>query len=138
MLLRKHLSVFLDHEQDLGCSSLISHDIHWLDNVPVCQHYQQIPPFEYELVKEHINKLLEAQIIRESSSPYASPNVLVRKKDGRWRLCVDYRQLNAKTWKDAFSLPRIEETLDYLTGACWFSMMALASQYNQVPVTEAN
>ena len=51
-------------------------------------------------------------------------------------MCVDYRQLNQKTRKDAFPLPRIEKSLDALSGACWFSTMDLASRYNQVPVTE--
>ena len=137
-LLRKHISVFSAHEQDLGCTNLISHDIPLLDDVPVRQRHRRIPPSEYELVKEHINKLLEANIIRESSSPYASPIVLVRKKDGQLRLCVDYRQLNAKTRRDAFPLPRIEETLDSLSGACWFSTLDLASGYNQVPVKETD
>ncbi|KAL2099655.1 hypothetical protein ACEWY4_004049 [Coilia grayii] len=83
-------------------------------------------------------QLLEADIIRESCSPYASPIVLVRKKDGSPRLCVDYRQLNSRTRKDAFPLPRIEETLDALSGACWFSTLDLASGYNQVPVAETD
>lgn len=68
------------------------------------------------------------QVIRESCSSYASPIVLVRKKDGSLRLCVDYPQLNHKT--------RIEETLDALSGAHWFSTLDLASGYNQVPVVE--
>lgn len=87
-------------------------------------------------MKSHINQLLEAKIIRESCSPYASPIVLVRKKDGRLRLCVDYRLLNTKTRKDAFPLPRIEESLDALFGARWLSTIDLASGYNQVPVAE--
>lgn len=89
-------------------------------------------------MKAHINQLLEAQVIRESSSPYTSPIVLVKKKDGSLRMCVDYRQLNSKTCKDAFPLPRIEESLDALTGARWFSTMDLVSGYNQVPVAEAD
>ncbi|KAI3368246.1 hypothetical protein L3Q82_007966 [Scortum barcoo] len=100
------------------------------------QRYCRIPPSEYEAVKAHINQLLESQVIRESSSPYASPIVLVRKKDGSLRLCVDYRLLNSKTRKDAFPLPRIEESLDALSGAHWFSTIDLASGYNQVPVAE--
>ncbi|TWW73497.1 Retrovirus-related Pol polyprotein from transposon 412 [Takifugu flavidus] len=137
-LLRQYASVFSSHEGDLGCTSLISHDIPLLDDVPVRQCHRRIPPSEYEVVKEHINQLLEAQIIRESSSPYGSPIVLVKKKDGSLRMCVDYRQLNNKTRKDAFPLPRIEESLDALTGARWFSTLDLASGYNQVPVTEAD
>lgn len=87
-------------------------------------------------MKAHINQLLESQVIRESSSPYASPIVLVRKKDESLRMCVDYRPLNSKTRKDAFPLPRIEESLDALSGARWFSTIDLASGYNQVLVSE--
>lgn len=137
-LLRQHATVFSSHDGDLGCTNLISHEIPLLDDTPVRQRYRRIPPSEYELVKEHINQLLGAQVIRESSSPFASPIVLVKKKDGSLRLCVDYRQLNSRTRKDAFPLPRIEESLDALTGARWFSTMDLASGYNQVPVAEAD
>lgn len=116
-LLQRYRSVFSAHESDLGCTNLISHDIPFTDDVPVRQRYRRLPPSEYDVVKTHINQLLEAQVIRESCSPYASPIVLVKKKDGSLRMCVDYRQLNSKTRKDAFPLPRIEETLDSLTGA---------------------
>lgn len=135
-LLFKYETVFAAFEGDLGCTSLISHDIPLLDDTPLRQRYRRIPPSDYEAVKTHIRQLLDNQVIRESSSPYASPIVLVRKKDGSLRMCVDYRHLNSKTRKDAFPLPRIEESLDALSGAKWFSTMDLASGYNQVPVTE--
>ncbi len=137
-VLRKYQTVFSEYDGDLGCTSLISHDIPLLDDVSVRQRHRRVPPSEYEVVRAHINQLLESQVIRESCSPYASPIVLVKKKDGGLRLCVDYRQLNAKTRRDAFPLPRIEESLDALTGACWFSTMDLSSGYNQVPVTEGD
>lgn len=89
------------------------------------------------MVKDHIHQQLEAQVIRESN-PYASPIVLVKKKDGSLCMCVDYRPLNSKTRKDAFPLPHIKESLDALTGASWFSTMDLASGYNQVPVAVAD
>lgn len=117
---------------------VISHEIPLLDSVPVRQRYRRIPPSDYEAVKAHINQLLQTQVIRESSSPFATPIVLVKKKDGSLRMCVDYRQLNARTRKDAFPLPRIEESLDMLSGAKWFSTMDLASGYNQVAVSEAD
>lgn len=137
-LLREYQSVFSTHEGDLGCTNLLSHEIPLTDDTPVRQRYRRIPPSEYEVVKTHISQLLDTQIIRESCSPYASPIVLVKKKDGSLRMCVDYRQLNSKTRKDAFPLPRIEETLDSLTGAHWFSTLDLASGYNQVPVSESD
>lgn len=78
-LLRRYTPVFSAHDGDLGCIKLISRDIPLLDDVPVRQPYRRIPTSESEVVKEHINQLLGAQVIRESSSPYASPIVLVRK-----------------------------------------------------------
>ncbi|KAL6490489.1 hypothetical protein MHYP_G00008340 [Metynnis hypsauchen] len=135
-LLQKYASVFSAFEGDLGCTGLISHDIPLLDDAPVRQRYRRIPPSDYDAVKAHIRQLLDSQVIRESCSPYASPIVLVKKKNGNLRMCVDYRQLNNKTRKDAFPLPRIEEALDALSGAQWFTTMDLASGYNQIPVTE--
>ena len=110
------------------------HDIPLVDETPVKQRYGRVPPSDYEAVKEYINHLLAAQVIRESSSPHAFPIVLVKKKDGSLRMCVDYRQLN-KTRKDAFLLPRCQ-SFDALIGACWFSTLDLASGYDQVPVAE--
>lgn len=101
-LLSRYASVFSAHDGDLDCTDLIVHDIPLLDDAPVCQRYRRIPPSEYEVVKEHNNQLLEAQVIRESRSPYASPVMLVKKKDGSLHMCVDYRQLNQKIRKDAF------------------------------------
>uniref|UniRef100_A0A3B3IF94 Gypsy retrotransposon integrase-like protein 1 n=1 Tax=Oryzias latipes TaxID=8090 RepID=A0A3B3IF94_ORYLA len=137
-LLGKYLTVFSLHEGDLGCTSLITHEIPLVDDAPVRQRYRRIPPSDYVAAKEHINNLLQSQVIRESSSPFASPIVLIRKKDGGLRLCVDYRQLNSRTRKDAFPLPRIEESLDALSGARWFSTLDLASGYHQVAVAEAD
>ncbi|XP_041853008.1 uncharacterized protein LOC121647552 [Melanotaenia boesemani] len=137
-LLGQYSSVFSVHDGDLGCTDLIAHEIPLEDDIPVRQRYRRIPPSEYEVVKDHINQLLGSQIIRESSTPYASPIVMVKKKDGSPRMCVDYRLLNSKTRKDAFPLPRIDESLDALTGVCWFSTMDLTSGYNQVPVASAD
>lgn len=134
----KYQDVFAKDDGDLGCTKLIEHQITLLNDVPVRQHHRRIPPSQFEAVKTHIKQLLESQVIRESCSPYSSPIVLVKKKDGSLRMCVDYRQLNAKTRKDAYPLPRIAESLDALTGAKWFSTLDLASGYNQVPVAEAD
>lgn len=82
LLLHKYQLVFSAHDGDLGCTNLILLDIPLLDDVPVRQRYRRIPQSEYEAVKVHINQLLESQVIRESSSPYVFPIILVRKKDG--------------------------------------------------------
>ena len=102
------------------------------DDIPVNQRYRRIPPNQFEEVKEHLQMLLKRGVIRPSQSNYASPVVLVQKKSGALRLCVDYRFLNSKLKKDAYPLPRIEESLDALGGAKYFSTLDLASAYNQV------
>ena len=80
--------------------------------------------------------MLEIGAINESKSPWASAVVLVRKKDGSLRFCIDLRKLNARTIKDAYSLPRIEETLDCLNGAQWFTSLDLKLGYWQVELDE--
>ena len=76
--------------------------------------------------------------IRESKSPFSSNVVLVRKKDGSLRFCIGYRKLNNRTIKDAYSLPRIDETIDSLVGSSVFSKLDLRSGYWQVPIKEEN
>lgn len=135
-LLQKYSCVFSQGEGDIGCTDLVQHEIPLLDNAPVRQRYRRLPPSQYDLVRTHIGELLDRGVVRVSCSPYSSPIVVVQKKDGTIRLCVDYRQLNAQTRKDAFPLPRIEESLDALTGATFFSTLDLASGYNQVSMAE--
>lgn len=135
-LLGKYSEVFSQGEGDLGCTVLVEHEVPLMDDVPIRQRYRRLPPSQLERVKAHIQELLSSGVVRPSCSPYASPIVVVQKKDGSIRLCVDYRLLNAKTRKDAYPLPRIEESLDALGGAKWFSTLDLASGYNQVPIAE--
>lgn len=135
-LLRRYADVFAVCEEDLGYTDRVKHEISLVDDTPVAQPYRRIPPNQVEEVREHISKLLRKGVIHESSSSYASPIVLVRKTDGSLRLCVDYRKLNAKTRRDAFPLPRIDESLDALGGAEIFSTIDLASGYHQVAVHE--
>ena len=83
-----------------------------------------------------LEEMLQQQIIRPSKSSFASPIVLVRKKDNTLRLCIDYRRLNDRTRKDSFPLPRIEETLEALHGAAYFTTLDLAHGYFQVVMAE--
>ncbi len=135
-LLREYADVFAVCDEDLGYTDRVKHEIPVTDDVPVAQAYRRIPPNQFEEVREHITGLLKKGIIKESSSPYASPVVLVRKTDGSLRLCVDYRKLNSKTQRDAFPLPRIDESLDALCHAQVFSTIDLASGYHQVAMHE--
>lgn len=136
--LHGYQSVFSSHDGDLGCINLIAHEIPLLDDTPVHQPYRRIPPSEYDAIKAHVQQLLENKVICESCSPLASPIVVVRKKDSTIRLCVDYRLPNAKTRKDAFPPPHIEESLHVLSGARYFSTLDLANGYNQVLIAESD
>ena len=135
-LLKEFKDVFAEDEDDLGCTPSAVHRIHLEDNKPVRVPYRRIPPAYIQEVRDHLQKLLQQGVIRESQSPYSSAVVLVRKKSGALRLCVDYRLLNKKCVKDAFPLPRIDEYLDSLSGAKLFSTLDLKSAYAQVPIAE--
>ena len=71
-------------------------------------------------------------MVEPSCSPFASPTILVKKKDGSWRLCIDYRKLNSVTKKDAHPLPRVEDIFDTLAGSKFFTTLDLAIGYHQV------
>ena len=125
-------------EGKVGYSDTIKFKVNTTDDVPVSQPYRRIPPHQLMEVKAHIQKLLEQAIIRPSHSPYASPIVLAKKRDGGLHMCFDYRRLNAKTMRDSYPLPRIEKAMDCLTGARYFSTLDLASGYHQIAVEEAD
>ena len=82
--------------------------------------------------------MLDVNVVEPCDSPWSSPVVLVRKKDGKIRFCVDYRQVNAVTRKDSYPLPNIQDTYDGLAGAVLFSSLDLASGYWQVEVKESD
>lgn len=133
-LFQRNLEVFARSKEDLGCTATAYHRIYTDDDVPVTERYRRIPPNMYQEVQQHLQELLQKGVIRPSESNYASPIVLVRKKSGALRMCVDYRKLNQKTKRDQYPLPRIEESLEALRGAKYFSTIDLASAYNQVEV----
>ena len=85
-----------------------------------------------------VQKMLQQGVIQHSFSPWSSPVVMVRKKDGAWRFCVDYHKLNDVTYCNAYPLPRIDATLDSLSGATLFTTLDLASGCWQVEVDSAD
>ncbi|GFX69071.1 retrovirus-related Pol polyprotein from transposon 297 [Trichonephila clavipes] len=108
------------------------------DHAPINQRAYRVSPTERRIIHEEVQKMLDEGIVQPSESPWSSPIVLVRKKDGSWRFCVDYRKLNSVTKKDVYPLPRIDDTLDCLKGAMFFSSMDLRSGYWQIEIDEAD
>ena len=135
-LVKEYSDVFAWTDDDMGFTDVVKHEITVTTDAPVAQPYRRIPPSVLGEVKQHLQDLLARGIIQPSASPYASPIVLVRKKSGELRMCVDYRKLNSITRRDQFPLPRIEECLDALGGAQLFTSLDLASGYHQVAMHE--
>lgn len=124
--------VFSRHDLDFGCTNQVKHQITLHDETPFEQRARPIHPQDNEAVRRHLCELLDAGVIRESTSPFSSPIVVIRKKNGDIRLCIDYRKLNLLTIKDAYALPNLEETFTALTGSRWFPVLDLKSGYYQI------
>ena len=135
-LLEEYEDVFQSTNEPLGCTDVVKHTIDVQGHPPIKQAPLRLPYHHQEIVKEELKKMLGQNLIRPSDSPWASPIVLVTKKDGTTRFCVDYGKLNDVTCKDAFPLPRIDESLDTLARAKYFCTLDLASGYWQVEMAE--
>lgn len=116
-----------------GCDTLL-HRIELLDQIPVRQKPYKTPHHLKGELHRQVNELLEHNIIKNSTSPYAAPVILVKKKDGSYRLCVDFRKLNIKTLPDSFPIPNITELVDNLSGSFLFSSVDLCQGFNQMQI----
>ena len=134
-LFREFSDVFSQGEDDLGSTLLLEHTIE-THGPPLRQPYQRQNLAVRREEMAQVQQMLASDVIHPSNSPWASPVVMLRKKDGSLRFCVNFRQLNAATVKDAHPLPRIDDLLDAFHGARWFSTLDLKSGYWQVPITE--
>ena len=135
-LLVRYEDVFSKSEYDLGRTDAIKHCIDTGSAKPVRQQLRRFPPAHVETISKHVDDMLSQGIIEPTSSPWASNVVLVRKKDSSYRCCIDYRQLNSVTRRDAYPLPRIDSCLDAMSEAKWFSTFDMRSSYHQVPVAK--
>lgn len=128
--------VFALNDDDMGRTDIVQHRIDTGNAIPIRQTPRRLPLAKQQEAELLIKKMERDGVIEKSSSPWSSPVVLVLKKDGSMRFCVDYRKLNDVTKKDSYPLPRIDDTLDTLSGANIFSTLDLKSGYWQVAIQE--
>ena len=119
----------------LGHTLVSSNSINTGDSLPVKQHPRRLPYHYRGEIHKQVNEMLEKGVIQLSNSPWVSPVVLVKKKDGSYRFCVDYRKLNLVTKQDAYPLPRVDDLLDSLNNNKLFSTLYLRSGYWHVSMT---
>ena len=135
-LIKDYGFLFALNDLDLDKTSIVKHTIKLTDYTPFKERYCRIPPHQFEEVRKDLQEMLEMGTIKHSNSPWASAVVLVQKKDGSLRFCIYLRKLNSHTIKDAYSLPRIMETIDFLNGAQWFTSLHLKMGHWQVELDE--
>ena len=136
-LLESYRDIFSHNDEDIGQTPMLEHTIN-TQGPPVRLPYLSQNPTVRREEAEQVQQMLESGVIRPSSSPWVSLVIMVQKKESKLCFCLDFRQLNAATVKDAQPLPHIDDLLDALHGACWFSMLDLKSSYCEVnkPKTE--
>lgn len=131
-LLLEFASVF-DEPTGLPPSRVFDHSIPLLPGAsPVNLRPYHYNPAQKTEIEKQVSDILQQGVIQRSASPFSSPVLLVQKKDGSWRFCIDYRHLNAITIKNRYPLPIIDELLDELAGTCWFTSLDLRAGYHQI------
>jgi hypothetical protein len=140
LVLQNNHDVFQWHDGPPGRTTLATHYIPTGDTLPILQKQYPIPTVAQEQLRAQVKDMLEKSIIRESSSSWRSPVLLIKKLDSngtaQYRFCIDLRRVNEITAKDAYSLPRIDESADVLSGAKYFSSMDINRAFWQVPLAE--
>ena len=137
-LLMEFHHIFCLEKNEMGCADATKHIIELLpEQVELFkERFRRIVPHEVEEVHQHIQEMLDGGAIRPSQSPWCNMVILVQKKDGTLRFCIDFRHLNAHTKKDSYPIPKCPETMESLVGARYFFTMVLKSGFWQVKVSE--
>jgi len=126
-LLSDHAGTFAKDSTDLGYCDVLQHDIDTGDARPIKQSPRRPPLAACTAEDQILDEMLESGVIEPSCSPWASPVCLVKKKEGTYRFCVDYRRVNSVSKKDAFPIPDIQDALDHLRGAKYFATFCRAT-----------
>ena len=135
-MLREHVKVFSCSDQDIGRAAVTEHQIKLTEDTPIYQRPRRFPPPVASEIENQCQELYLQNIIEPSNSPWNSPIVPVRKRDGTLRLCIDYRKLNRVTIKDKFPMPDLVGSLYGLKGRKFFTSLDLTKGYYQVPLED--
>ena len=135
-LLSDYEHVFSQNEFDVGQTHLVEHTIDTGTHRPIRQPLRRHPIAHLDVIDKHVEDMLQHGFVEPAASPWASNVVLVRKKNGQFRFCVDYRGVNSVTYQDSYPLPHIETCLNSLDGSSWFSTLDLRSGYHNIPIYE--
>ena len=135
-MLMEHHNIFSLEQNEIGCTDAAEHVIELLDMEPFKESFCRIAPPLIEEVREHLQEMLDSDAIQPSQSPWCNAVVLVRKKDGGLWFCIDFCQLNSRTKKDAYPLPRMQETMESMVGARFFSTVDLKLGFLQVKMAK--
>jgi len=133
-LIKEFSCVFAQPNKPLGQTDLVTHKIDTGHHKPIKLPPRRVPLAKKEAVDREIDKLLKDKLIEPSSSPWSAPICLVTKKDGTPRFCVDFRKLNAITKKDAYPLPKPDDTFEALTGSRWYHVVDMQTGYWQLKI----
>ncbi|KAG1257879.1 hypothetical protein G6F68_009083 [Rhizopus microsporus] len=138
-LLERYKHIFDWNNDTIGFTNLLAHKIIIKEDThPISHRPYRMSPIEAEYLQKELEKYTKLGVITPSNSPWAAPIILVKKKNGEYRMVIDYRKLNAVTKKDAYPLPRIDDLLDTLGKAKVFSALDMRAGFHQVPMEEAS
>lgn len=135
-VVNKYRHIFTSEQIKLGRIKIVKHSIETTTSRPIRQRPYVVAQAIRPDIDRQIAEMLKSGVIKVSNSPWASPMVVVKKKDGTFRICIDFRKVNDVTVKDVFPLPRIQEVVDRLSGCNWISTFDMASGYWQIAMDE--
>ncbi|XP_037794548.1 uncharacterized protein LOC119589944 isoform X2 [Penaeus monodon] len=137
-LLQSHQSLFDGKKSEVGVVPGIYHSIPTGDAQPIMTRQWRLPQISKQIIREECEKMLDSGVIEPSTSPWLSPIVLVKKRDGSHRFCVDFRRINAVTTSDSYPLPRMEELIDTLGKSKIFTVLDARSAYWSIELTPSD
>ena len=137
-LLAKYHDIFTLEDGEMGCTEVTKHKIKVTDLKPFKERPRNIPSGLLEEVKDHLDHMLDVGVIKPSKSVWSNAVVLVWKKDGGLRFCINFQRLNTQTRKDAFPLPQIHDAIDTLSGSKYYMTVDHLSRFWQTPMEDSS